>query len=61
MATAEQQGMSVVSTSRVALLGLILILVGMVGFYSIPGLINQDASGSKVINAFYCSVITLTT
>lgn len=50
-----------ISPDRVAILGAMLVFGGMAGFWGIPGLIAQDASGSKVINAFYCSVITLTT
>jgi hypothetical protein len=46
---------------RVIFLGVALILFGMTGFYLLPGMIAHDASGSKIVNAFYCSVITLTT
>lgn len=52
---------NVVSTERVGLLGASLVAVGMAGFYFLPGMISDDATGSKFINAFYCSVITLTT
>lgn len=52
---------TVVSAARVLLLGLVLVGLGMIGFYWLPGLIASDASGSKIIQAFYCSVITLTT
>jgi hypothetical protein len=52
---------SKLSPDRVALLGVALIMFGMAGFYSIPGMIIDDAGGSKLNNAFYCSVITLTT
>ena len=33
----------------------------MIGFYTIPGLISSDAGGTPLVNAFYCSVMTLTT
>jgi hypothetical protein len=49
------------SPDRVFLLGAGLIGFGMLGFYSLPGMIVDDAGGSKLINAFYCSVISLTT
>ena len=52
---------STLSSARVISLGLGLVLLGMVGFYEIDGLIVEDAGGSKLINAFYCTVITLTT
>ena len=52
---------SKLSPDRVVLLGFGLILLGMLGFYLIPGLIATDAGGSHLNNAFYCSVITLTT
>ena len=51
----------VVSTERVGLLGAGLVGVGMLGFYTLPGMIADEATGSKFINSFYCSVITLTT
>eukprot|EP00536_Pseudo-nitzschia_multiseries_P003632 jgi/Psemu1/186270/e_gw1.57.106.1 len=37
------------------------VALGMVGFYNIPGLIATDAGGNALVNAFYCSVMTLTT
>ena len=37
------------------------VVLGMVGFYTIPGLIAPDAGGNPFVNAFYCSVMTLTT
>ena len=49
------------SPSRVLTLGTGLVVLGMIGFHEIDGLIVEDAGGSKLINAFYCSVITLTT
>ena len=52
---------SKLSPDRVFLLGAALIACGMIGFYFIPGLIVEDAGGSKLNNAFYCSVMTLTT
>mmetsp|Transcript_13461 Transcript_13461/g.37876 ORF Transcript_13461/g.37876 Transcript_13461/m.37876 type:complete len:87 (-) Transcript_13461:2345-2605(-) len=49
------------SSTRVILVGTILIALGMIGFYEIPGLIAADAGGNPFVNAFYCSVMTLTT
>ena len=49
------------SSFRVTLLGAALILFVMAGFYTVPGLIAEDAEGDKFVNAFYCSVISLTT
>lgn len=37
------------------------VVLGMIGFYRIPGLIVPDATGNPFVNAFYCSVMTLTT
>jgi hypothetical protein len=51
----------IVSRIRIILVGLFLVIVGTVGFYTIPGAIVPQATGSKLINAFYCSVMTLTT
>ena len=49
------------SSSRVILVGMGLVGAGMLGFYYIPGLLDQDAKGDRLVNAFYCSAITLTT
>lgn len=46
---------------RVFLLGAALLTTGTMGFYLIPGMINEDASGLRIVNAFYCSAVTLTT
>jgi hypothetical protein len=51
----------VLSPDRVMLLGAGIIGFGMVGFYSIPGLIKEEAAGSRLVNSFYCAVMTLTT
>jgi len=45
------------SSTRVILVGTILIALGMIGFYEIAA----DAGGNPFVNAFYCSVMTLTT
>jgi hypothetical protein len=50
-----------ISTTRVMLLGAALLALGTTMFYSIPGMIAQDAKGSHLVNAFYCSAITLAT
>jgi hypothetical protein len=55
----------ILSSSRVLMMGMALIGIGMLGFKYIPGLMvsPDDASngGDVWVNAFYCSVITLTT
>ena len=50
-----------ISSIRVVLLGILLLAIGAVGFYNLPGMIATNAKGSKVVNSIYCSVITLTT
>jgi hypothetical protein len=52
---------SKLSITRVVGLGVALVGFGTIGFHEIPGMIADDASGNKWINAVYCSVITLTT
>ena len=49
------------SPDKVVILGCGLIGLGMFGFYCLEGMIVDDAGGSKLVNAFYCSVMTLTT
>mmetsp|Transcript_19800 Transcript_19800/g.45165 ORF Transcript_19800/g.45165 Transcript_19800/m.45165 type:complete len:232 (+) Transcript_19800:169-864(+) len=49
------------SPTRVLFVGTALIVLGMIGFHTIPDLIAPDAGGNPIINAFYCSVMTLTT
>lgn len=51
----------ILSSVRVVILGLLLLIIGAVGFYYLPGMIASNAKGSKVVNSIYCSVITLTT
>lgn len=58
---AEPDVSTKLSPDRVVFLGLSLIMFGMAGFYFLPGMIVDDAGGSKLNNSFYCSVITLTT
>jgi hypothetical protein len=58
MASDEEKKLS---PDRVFMLGCGLIMLGMIGFYTLPGMIVDDAGGSKSINAFYCSIMTLTT
>ncbi len=47
--------------TKVLSLGGLLIAIGTAGFYEIHGMIDADAPGTKLVNAFYCSVSTLTT
>lgn len=49
------------SSSRVILVGMGLVSIGMLGFYYIPGLMAADEKGDRWVNALYCSAITLTT
>lgn len=55
------------SSSRVIMVGMGLVGIGMLGFYYIPGLmmaVNDDDNekeGDRWVDAFYCSAITLTT
>jgi hypothetical protein len=50
-----------VSPDRVFALGAALVFAASLGFYFIDDMIDRNASGSKLVNAFYCAVITLTT
>jgi hypothetical protein len=54
-------GPTMLSPYRVIALGSGLLAIGTLGFYSIPGMIADSAEGSRVVNAFYCAAITLTT
>jgi hypothetical protein len=49
------------SSERVMMLGAGLLAVGTLGFYFIPGMIVDGAPGTRLVNAVYCSAITLTT
>ena len=50
-----------VSPLRVTVLGIVLLSIGTIGFYHLPGMISNDAKGSRLVNAIYCTIITLTT
>ena len=50
-----------VSPVRVAALGAVLLATGATGFYHLPGMIKDDAEGSRIVNSIYCTVMTLTT
>lgn len=50
-----------ISSVRVVLLGILLLVIGAMGFYYLPGMVATNAKGSKLVNSIYCSVITLTT
>lgn len=49
------------SSLRIVLVGAVLVVTGMLGFYFIPGLIVKDAKGDRIIISFYCTIMTLTT
>ncbi|EEC50899.1 predicted protein [Phaeodactylum tricornutum CCAP 1055/1] len=46
---------------RILFLGVSLLAMGTFAFLRIPGLMVDNAKGDPLVNAFYCSVITLTT
>lgn len=50
-----------ISAVRVNLLGIALVVLGAIGFHEIPGMIADDAEGTRLVNAVYCAIITLTT
>jgi len=43
---------------RLFLLGSCLIAIGTAGFYYLPGMIEADAAGSRLINSIYVSDIS---
>ena len=47
------------SPYRLLAVGSVLLAIGTAGFYSIDGMIVDDAGGHHLINSFYCSVMTL--
>ena len=49
------------SPYRLLVVAVALLSIGTTGFYSIDGMIDKDASGSRLISSFYCATITLTT
>mmetsp|Transcript_8271 Transcript_8271/g.13373 ORF Transcript_8271/g.13373 Transcript_8271/m.13373 type:complete len:160 (+) Transcript_8271:47-526(+) len=53
--------MADLSTSRLLAVATTLIVIGTIGFHSIKGMIDEDAGGNHLVNAFYCSAMTLTT
>jgi hypothetical protein len=44
---------------RLFLLGSSLIAIGTAGFYYLPGMIEADAAGSRLINSIYVSDIAI--
>jgi hypothetical protein len=46
---------------RVFALGSIVLAIGTLGFYHLPGMMSETAEGDRAVNAFYCAAITLTT
>jgi thiazole synthase ThiGH ThiG subunit len=49
------------SSPRVILLGAAILLFCTVGFYALPGMIDENATGSHLVNSLCCAVMTLTT
>ena len=44
---------------RLFLLGSSLIAIGTAGFYYLPGMIEADAAGSRLINSIYVSDVSM--
>jgi hypothetical protein len=58
----EETGDHDLSTTRIIIVGITLLTIATAGFYiDGHGLISDNAKGSKIVNAFYCAVMTLTT
>lgn len=53
--------MAELSTFRLLAVASTLVVIGTIGFHNIEGMIADDAGGNHLVNAFYCSAITLTT
>ena len=49
------------SSPRIILLGVALVTLCTLVFYILPGMIDENATGSHLVNSFYCAVMTLTT
>lgn len=49
------------STLRVLMVGALLLCIGTLAFYNIPGMIKKDVEGNHLVNSFYCAAITLAT
>lgn len=49
------------SEERLLAVAVTLLCIGTTGFYYLPGMLKEDAEGSRLVNAFYCTVMTLTT
>jgi hypothetical protein len=60
-AVADEEPTTVVSAVRLFAMGGLLLAVGTTGFFYLPGMMKEDAKGSRVVNAFYCTVMSLTT
>jgi len=50
-----------VSEFRLITLAAVLITIGTGGFYLLPGMIKEGAEGLRLVNAYYCTIMTLTT
>jgi thiazole synthase ThiGH ThiG subunit len=49
------------SSPRVIVLGAAIVVLCTLGFYFLPGMIDEKATGSHLVNSLYCAVMTLTT
>ena len=64
-----EPGMKHLSTVRVFVVGATLLLIGTAGFYHLPGMMQSKQDGDdedgddshRLVNAFYCATMTLTT
>jgi len=51
-----QIAMAEFAGERLFLLGSSLLAIGTAGFYYLPGMIEADAGGGRLVNSFYVSV-----
>ena len=42
---------------RLVLMGTAMVAIGTAGFYYIPGMIAEDAEGSRLVNSLYVSEV----
>ena len=53
--------MAEIATSKLLVVAVALMGIGTLGFYYIDGMVVDNAEGDRLVNAFYCCVMTLTT
>jgi hypothetical protein len=57
----DEEQQQVQSPLRVLIVGALLLSIGTLAFYNIPGMIKKDVGGNHLVNSFYCAAITLAT